>query len=237
MRMNLAVLVVTALLGLLAIADARAQTPRPLVVPDTMEQRVAACFACHGQEGRATNDGFFPRIAGKPGGYLFNQLAAFRDGRRKYVPMNEMLRNLPDPYLQEIADYFSTIDLPYPPPQTTGAPAAVTALGLSLVRNGDAARGVPACAACHGTQLTGVAPFVPGLLGVPRDYINAQLGAWRTGGRIARTPDCMAEIANKLSFEEIAAASTWLSSQPVVQPHPAASDGQALPIDCGSVPR
>ena len=39
-----------------------------------MAQRVLACTGCHGPEGRAAADGYYPRIAGKPAGYLFNQL-------------------------------------------------------------------------------------------------------------------------------------------------------------------
>ena len=48
-----------------------------------MAERVRACTACHGKEGRATSDGYYPRIAGKPAGYLYNQLVNFRDGRRQ----------------------------------------------------------------------------------------------------------------------------------------------------------
>ena len=59
---------------LLAAAPAFAQAPPPMPVPDTMAQRVQACTPCHGKEGRATNQGYFPRIAGKPAGYLANQL-------------------------------------------------------------------------------------------------------------------------------------------------------------------
>jgi cytochrome c553 len=33
--------------------------------------------------------------------------------------------------------------------------------------------------------MTGVAPHIPGLLGLPRDYLNAQLGAWKAGQRRA----------------------------------------------------
>ena len=47
--------------------------------PDEMAPRMAACMTCHGAEGRATNQGYFPRIAGKPAGYLYNQLVNFRD--------------------------------------------------------------------------------------------------------------------------------------------------------------
>jgi len=40
-----------------------AATPR---IEDGMKERVRACTACHGKEGVATNQGYFPRIAGKP---------------------------------------------------------------------------------------------------------------------------------------------------------------------------
>jgi cytochrome c553 len=61
----------------LAAAQAPAQPSAavPYRVPDTTAQRVQACTTCHGKEGRATNQGYFPRIAGKPAGYLYNQLA------------------------------------------------------------------------------------------------------------------------------------------------------------------
>lgn len=67
---------------LLACAAAVGAAPGPLEVPDTIAERVQACTVCHGKQGRATNEGYFPRIAGKPAGYLFNQLVNFRDGRR-----------------------------------------------------------------------------------------------------------------------------------------------------------
>jgi len=38
-------------------------------MPDTLEQRVMACTACHGLEGRANTGDYYPRIAGKPEGY------------------------------------------------------------------------------------------------------------------------------------------------------------------------
>src|ERR1700726_5239341 len=76
--------------------------------PDTMAARVLACASCHGDKGQGTNDDYFPRLAGKPAGYLYNQLVAFRDGRRKYPPINYLLEFLTDPSLQDIADYFAS---------------------------------------------------------------------------------------------------------------------------------
>lgn len=215
---------------LLALAGASAAA-----APDTMAQRMKACVACHGQEGRATNQGFFPRIAGKPAGYLYNQLVSFRDGTRQNAAMAYLVDHMSDAYLREVADYFAALDLPYPAPQTKDGPAATLARGEQLVRRGDAARGIPACASCHGQAMTGVAPATPGLLGLPRDYILAQFGAWRTGLRRAAAPDCMGEIARRLSAEDVSAMATWLSSQPVAHGvAPAGSLPQNRALQCGS---
>ncbi len=194
-----------------------------------------ACTTCHGREGRATAQGYFPRIAGKPAGYLHNQLLNFRDGRRNNAAMTYLVSHLTDDYLREIADHFAALDLPYPPPQTSGAPPAVLARGEALVRRGDPARGVPACSRCHGEAMTGVAPAMPGLLGLPRDYLVGQFGAWAGGERRALAPDCMREVARRLSGDDIAAVATWLSAQPVPRDaRPAATLALPLPIECGS---
>src|SRR4029079_11647541 len=83
-------------------------------VPDTIAEPTRACSACHGREGIATREGFFPRIAGKPAGYLYNQLRNFREGRRATPAMVYLVQHLSDAYLQEIAQYFGSLDLPYP---------------------------------------------------------------------------------------------------------------------------
>ncbi|MEF7613106.1 cytochrome c4 [Aquincola sp. MAHUQ-54] len=204
-------------------------------LPDTLGQRMQACMGCHGNEGRATNHGYLPRIAGKPAGYLYNQLVNFREGRRPNADMAALLQHMTDDYLRDIAGYFAASKLPYPPPQTTGADAAVLSRGQALVRQGDAAQGIPACVQCHGAAMTGVRPSVPGLLGLPRDYLLGQLGAWRSGQRRAASPDCMAHIARQLQPADVGALATWLSSQPVPgDAEPA--DGLPLPppADCGS---
>ncbi len=213
--------------------------PAPLQLPDTLAQRVEACTACHGKEGRATNQGYFPRIAGKPAGYLYHQLVNFREGRRQNDTMARLVEWMTDDYLQEIAGYFASLDLPYPPPAPSpSTTAADTARGEVLVHRGDKLRGVPACAACHGTALTGVAPAIPGLLGLPKDYLAAQVGAWRTGQRKSVAPDCMAVVASRLSVDDVGAVAAWLAAQPVpghALPALAGSQPSRLPLDCGSV--
>ncbi len=223
--------------GLAQAALAGGPAAPPIAVPDTLAQRVLPCGTCHGQEGRATDRGFYPRIAGKPAGYLFNQLDNFRAGRRSNSTMTYFVEQMSDDYLHEIADHFAALDLPYAPPQTTGAPPAELAAGEALVRRGDPRRGIPACVACHGEAMTGVLPAVPGLLGLARGYLVEQFGAWRNGQRKALAPDCMAQIATTLAPQDIAAVVTWLSSQPVSgPPAPAAALVRPLPMACGSVP-
>ena len=180
-----------------------------------MAQRARACTICHGDQGRAGPDGYYPRLAGKPAAYLYQQLLNFRAGRRHYAPMAALLTNLDDAYLHALADYFSAQSVPYPAPKPTTLSVAENERGRKLASEGSQTQRVPACTQCHGLKLTGVNPDIPGLLGLPVDYINAQLGSWRTGRRSTATPDCMATVAKRLTAAEVNAAARWLSSQPV----------------------
>ena len=201
------------LLSLALLSGAAAAPAAPPPFQDNMAQRTLACTSCHGAEGRAGPDGYYPRIAGKPAGYLYNQLLNFRDGRRHYGLMSGLLDTLSDPYLADIAQYFADLDLPYPAPQApTGTPEMLQR-GREIALKGDTERRLPACASCHGQALTGVAPGVPGLLGLSRDYLNAQLGAWRTGQRRALAPDCMAEIARRLTPEDLSSVTSFLAAE------------------------
>jgi cytochrome c553 len=202
-----------------------------------MGQRALACTGCHGLQGRATPTGYIPRIAGKPAGYLKAQLLAFRDGRRQQDAMARLLVNLPDDYLGELASHFAAQQVVYPAPPSGQGTAESRARGQQLVQKGDAARELPACVRCHGAAMTGVKPAIPGLLGLPRDYLVEQLGAWQQHLRQARAPDCMALLAQRLQPRDIAAVADWLSAQ-ALPPHagPAASLPEAPPMACGSIP-
>lgn len=204
------------------------------VIPDTLAERMRACVACHGDATQRTTDGYSPRIAGKPAGYLFNQLTAFRDGRRTYAPMVYLVQHMSDTYLREIAAYFAELQVPNAPPGRVEATPALLARGRAIVETGDAARDVPACRDCHGASLSGVNPAIPALLGLPRDYINAQLGAWRSGKMRSREPDCMGEVARRLAPDEVPAVSAWLASRAVPERFaPADRLAHPLPLACG----
>jgi cytochrome c553 len=202
---------------------------------DSIEARVQGCVTCHGQGGQGTNNGYFPRIAGKPAGYLHNQLVAFRDGTRHYPPMNYLVAYLPDAYLREIAEYYAKQRPPFAAQDEPAADAATLARGQAIATAGDSGKGIPACIACHGAGLTGMDPGIPGLVGLRSTYIVAQLTRWRVGNRHAAEPDCMQRIASRLTEADITAVGAWLARQPPPKDvSPESSNLVRMPLACGS---
>src|SRR3954470_5356647 len=108
---------------------------------NSMEARVQGCVTCHGQEGQGTKNGYFPRIAGKPAGYLYNQLIAFRDGTRRYAPMNYLVAYLPDAYLREIAEYFAKQRPPFVQNEPAPVEPGLLARGQVIATAGDKSKG------------------------------------------------------------------------------------------------
>ena len=223
------------LVTIASFGTARAQDAPHPPIPDTLQQRIAACTACHGVHGEGTPEsGFFPRLAGKPAGYLARQLKDFQDGLRKYGPMEYTVRQLSPEYMHEIAEYFSTQEVPYSRSPMPRMSADAIKRGEELVTHGDPSRQIPACAACHGSQLTGVQPDIPGLVGLPYDYISSQLGSWRTKTRATVAPDCMSDIANRLSESDISAVSAWLAGRELpADMHAQAAGTVTPPLHCG----
>lgn len=227
-------------LALSAPAAAQPSAAAPAARPevgrvDSMQARVQGCATCHGAQGQGTDNGYFPRIAGKPAGYLYNQLVAFRDQRRHYPPMNYLVAYLPDAYLREIAEHFAQLRPPFAPQEPPMADAATLARGQALAQQGDPQRGIPSCRACHGPGVTGMQPGIPGLVGLRAGYVAAQLTRWKVGERHARAPDCMQRIATRLDDRDIAAVAAWLAQQPAprdASPEPA--NLQRMPFACGS---
>jgi len=222
-------------LVLVLAAPTRARAQQTQQAPDTIAQRLLACAACHGPQGQGTDNDYFPRLAGKPAGYLMNQLVAFRNGRRRYPPMNYLLEYTPDAYLRQMAEYFSALRPPPIAPPVTDASPGMLARGHAIVANGDPSHGVPACSRCHGPALTGMEPAIPGLAGLHSSYISAQLGAWRYGTRTAAAPDCMQIVAASLTEQDVRAVAAWLASLPIpADPSPVPHGTLNMPLPCGS---
>ncbi|HEX7917445.1 c-type cytochrome, partial [Rudaea sp.] len=131
------------LIALLALASfAHAQEA------DDFGARLAACAACHGKHGEGVQGAeYYPHLAGKPAGYLFEQLKGFREGRRVSTQMAWYVRFADDAFLQRIADWYAAL-----PPRTRSADTGAAQLteerrrvAQNLVEHGDPAHDVPAC--------------------------------------------------------------------------------------------
>lgn len=103
------------------------------------------------------------------------------------------------------------------------------AKGEQLYVNGDAARGVIACASCHGEAGNSIIPMNPNLAGQPYEYLVKQLTDFKPKGEqgpVRNGPDgapsVMAPMAAPLTEDDIRNVAYFLSTQKL-NPETAAS--------------
>ena len=91
--------VFTVMLGFVSVGQTVAQ-PRSI--------SVGACASCHGEDGIA-RDSEVPHLAGQNERYLYNQLLAFRSGRRQHREMRYMAREMSLDDIAAIAAYYAAL--------------------------------------------------------------------------------------------------------------------------------
>jgi cytochrome c553 len=185
------------------------------------QTKASACAACHGADGNSS-DPQYPRIAGQSERYGAHQMALIASGQRggPAVAMVPFVKDLTPQDMRDIAAYFAT--------QKSGAGLADDTViadgaykgmkfyevGQQLYRGGDTARGIPACMACHGPSGAGnPGPAYPHLGGQRQDYAARRLQEYRTGATTEKDPalfNIMAQVASKLTDQEIQALGTYL---------------------------
>lgn len=192
--------------------------------PKAGATKAAACAACHGLDGNSTADPkIYPRIAGHSERYLSRQLALFKSGERTTglaAMMQPYAAVLSAQDMRDLGAYYAT--------QKSGAGIADDTViasgpnagmkfyqvGERLYRSGDAARGIPACMACHGPAGAGnPGPAYPHVGGQQAWYEVRRLQEYRTGTTNERDPhlfNIMATIAKPLTDEEIESLGSYL---------------------------
>lgn len=172
----------------------------------------ASCVACHGADGNATI-AMYPKLAGQHAEYIYKQLKELKLGMtsggsagRMDPVMSAMAMPLSDQDMKDISVYFASQNM-----TEESTPKDIVALGTMLYKAGDAERGIPACAACHGPRGNGTS-----LSGFPKisfqhaDYIKAQLVKFRSGERVNDLNGMMQDIAKKLTDDDIEMLSKYL---------------------------
>jgi cytochrome c553 len=170
------------------------------------------CAACHGTDGNSASP-LNPSIAGQPAEYITLQMAHFKAGIRVNPVMQGMAATLTPEDMKALGVYFSQ----QKPKGLAAKDAALVRAGQKLYRGGDAAAGVPACAACHSPSGAGIPKNYPRLAGQYADYTYAQLKAFKAGERGADKDakdingSIMVTIASKMTDAQMKSAAEYTS--------------------------
>ena len=167
------------------------------------------CAACHGPDGNSVAPAN-PKIGGQFADYLEKQLRDFmpqkgQKPRRESAVMNGMVANLSDTDVQVLASYYGSQTLK----PAAASDKSLAGQGQKLWRGGDAARGVPACAGCHGPSGAGIPGQYPRLGGQYAEYVAAQLQAFRSGARSNDPNGMMRGVAAHLTDAQIRALAEY----------------------------
>lgn len=195
------------LASLLIATAAHANTePAAKAKPDLAKGQTIStqvCAACHtadGSRGSPAN----PILAGQHPEYLAKQLADFKAGKRKSAVMQGFAGTLSDEDIRNVTAFYASKSAK----PGAAKQKATVALGEQIYRGGLAAKGVPACAACHSPNGAGLPIQYPRLAGQHADYTEAQLVAFRGPGRVNAQ---MSAIAAKMNEQEIKAVADYIA--------------------------
>lgn len=142
------------------------------------EAKAALCMACHGPNGNSVNPEW-PRLAGQSAVYIAEQLRLFKAGVRDNPVMKPLAASLSDQDINDLAVYYEAQT-----PTGLEADPSYWKPGQAIYLSGDAARGVPACVACHGPVGRGnLAAGYPALRAQQSVYVVKQLNDYANGTR------------------------------------------------------
>lgn len=137
-----------------------------------LEERLAPCFACHGEHGQSASPEV-PSLGAQPAFYVTIQLYMFRERMRVVEPMNEATKDLSDDDVRRMAELISNL----PPPAPVAEPPDPARL--------DGARALiqqHRCNFCHNQDFSGD-QNVPRLAGQREDYLVKALREYKSNVR------------------------------------------------------
>ncbi len=164
------------------------------------------CSLCHGDSGNST-DPTYPRLAGQTPTYVSKQLKDYFAHRRENAKMLPYLARFKPTDIPDLAAYYAKqaaepVDV---------QDAKLAAVGRRLFHEGDASRGVPACAACHEAGAKGDGRY-PKLAQQHQDYTLLQLQRFGNGERANDNGRVMRNVASRLSADDMAALAEYLAA-------------------------
>ena len=196
--------------ALLPAAASAQEPPAKLDLAKAGKMAEEICAACHGPDGNSTAP-INPKLAGQHPSYLYKQLVDFKvpEGQKAAARANAVMAGfaamLSDEDMHNLAGYYAA----QPLKPSAAKNKDTVELGKKIYHAGVVAKGVPACAGCHGPRGEGMPAQYPVLHGQYSDYTEAQLVGFRSGDRANNGP--MAAIADRLSDKEIKAVADYVA--------------------------
>jgi cytochrome c553 len=198
-----------------AASDAAQTAVKPGSV-DAGAGKAAVCGACHGADGNSS-DPQYPKLAGQHERYVARHLALFKAGERQNPVMLGFVAALSEQDMHDLGAYFASKQaLPgvADDSKIAGTEESFAQRGERLYRGGNRETAQPACMACHGPTGHGnPGPSYPSLAGQHAGYTKALLKRFRSGesfGKDERANTVMAEVAAKLSDQDIEALASYI---------------------------
>ncbi|NUA27991.1 c-type cytochrome [Cupriavidus basilensis] len=199
----------TAMTGLASAAEQAAAKADPakgetLYTQGAPDRNVPACLSCHGANGNS-GGAANPKLAAQHPEYVHKQLDDFKAKARNNAIMSPYAAALSEQEMKDVGAYLAKQTLK---PATAKNKDTIEA-GQKIYRGGIAAKGVPACAACHGPTGAGIPAQYPRIGGQWSEYTEAQLVAFRQGTR--KNNPVMTTVAAKMSDAEIKAVADYVA--------------------------
>lgn len=182
-----------------------------------------ACVTCHGLKGEG-NGADAPRLAGLDPGYFARQLEYFSKGQRRHPQMVWIADQLDNAARQKVAAYYAALPLPEPDVRNPIGAAACSPAIARLYHEGDEARGIEACAACHGDDGRGAGAGNPPLARQPAPYLAAQLRHWRSGERYGDPLGAMTHVSRLVAEKELEPLAGYSAALQDATKYPAAPE-------------
>ena len=159
---------------------------------ETIEERAATCFACHGEHGQSETENI-PSLGAQQAPYALIQLFMFREKLRSFEPMNEIAKSFTDDDLQKFSDFLAKLPKPAPPADA-GEPARMQRAQALVQQN--------CCNSCHNLDFSGK-ENVPRIANQREDYLAKTLSEYKDNSRHGYD-GTMADVMQPVTKEQIA---------------------------------
>lgn len=164
-----------------------------------MQERQAACLACHGEDGQSQTPEV-PSLGAQPEYYVTIQLVMFRDKLRVIEIMNEVMRSATDEEVRALASFISRL----PPPK-----GIIDVPNTTRIERAKSLVSAYRCDFCHRPDFAGDLN-VPRLAGQREDYLIKALRGYKDNSRSGYDAS-MADVMAPITDEQILDVAYYLA--------------------------